>query len=156
MKFKKIGKVQIDLKMEEWFIDGVRDRFQINRRLIDTRKDIKKFRSAYVKVIQLNTPSIKKTLKRQDYFDARNEYRKEWTDLLTRVYEEIRKESYTYPVLLQKVKDYDHPREWRHCLYKGSVYAWDRHGYTSEAMKGRIDMMEAPPPDDPSLLSPQD
>ena len=145
MKVKKIGKAKMDLKTEIWYVEGRSERYEMSRRMIDAHPDIKSFRSENSRMIQTDTPSLRKPLKREAYFQAREEYRAEWSELLKRVHQEIREGSFEVPVPLKKNKDYDHPREWRHCLYQGNVYESDRQGCTASEMKEAIQAVEGIP-----------
>ncbi len=132
MRVKKIGEAKIDLDAELWYVEGVDDRFQNDRRLIDTRPEIKTLKSTYMKVRRMDTPSRRKPIKRDAYFQARDEYRHELRETLNLVYQDLLEESQSFPIPLQKCKDYNHPREWRHALYQGMIYEFDRHGASSD------------------------
>lgn len=144
MRIKNLGKAHIDVKKGFWYIPEFMVYFQHNPRLIDTRKDVKQLKASYAKRIQVNTPALRKPQKRADYDLACKSYRKELHALMIAVYDEMRKDSFQFPLLLQKCKDYDHPRQWLHCLYKGNIYQFDKHGYTSDAMVEGINRLEAP------------
>ena len=134
MRVKKLGKAEIELTDELWFVEGRADQYHMNRRLVDTRPDVKSFKAQYVKMIRKNTPAMKQPQAREEYFKIRDEYSAGLKKLLTKVYQEIKEESFTYPIPLRRAKDFDHRSDWRCCLYKGEIYQFDRGGYSSGEM----------------------
>ena len=134
MRVKKLGKAQIELTDELWFVEGKHDKYHMNRRLVDTRTDVKSFKAQYVKLIRKNVPHMRQHEAREKHFKTRAEYREGLKGLLTRVYEEIKEESFTYPILLRRARDFDHRSDWRYCIYQGEIYQFDRGGYSSEEM----------------------
>ena len=141
---KKIGKAKIDLEAELWFVEGRLDKYCFNRRLVDTRSDIKAVKSKYTKSITTPTPSMRKPTRREEHFKARADYRRELKECLTKVYQEMLEESFQFPIRLRRDKDFDHKSDWRYCLYQGHIYRFDQAGYTDEEMVGRIVSLESP------------
>ena len=135
---KKLGKAKIDLEYELWFAEGRTDKFHFNRRLVDTRPDVKAVKAKYTKYITRNTPSMKRPVKREEHFKVKEDYERELRECLKRVFEEMLTESFTYPILLRRDKDYDHKIDWRYCLYQGYIYQFDHSGYSDEEMIRQI------------------
>ena len=106
----------------------------MDRRLVDTRPDVKSFKAKYAKWIRKNTPHMRRREAREEHFRVRGEYRKGLQELLTKVYDEIREESFSDPILLRRAKDFDHRSDWRCCLYKGEIYQFDKASYSSGEM----------------------
>lgn len=143
MKLKKLGKPKIDLETHLWEIPGLKAHyFRNNPRLVEGRTDYKQLKAAYAKVIQMDTPSSRKVMTRETYFQAREVYRQEMKDLLTQIYNEILQESFSYPIPLQKDKDHNFPRQWRHTLYRGFVYDLGEHGCSDEAIIEAVEKLE--------------
>lgn len=140
---KKLGKAKIDLDDELWLVEGRTEKFHFNRRLVDTRPDVKAVKAKYVKFVTANTPSMRKPRKREAHFQIRDEYKKELHECLVKVYEEMLVESFTYPILLRRDKDFDHKIDWRYCLYQGYIYQFDHSGYSDEEMVSQILKSEA-------------
>lgn len=132
MRIKKLGEAKIDLTEELWFIEGKKERYFNDRRLIDRRQDLKSLKTTYAKAIQMNTPSRTKPLKREAYFQARDEYQHELKEAMNLAFQEILESSASLPILLQKYKDYDHPRQWRYCLFRGMLFQLDKPNYSME------------------------
>lgn len=132
MRIKKLGEAKIDVPEELWFIEGKKERYINDRRLIDRRSDLKNLKSLYAKAIQMNTPSRTKPLKREAYFQARDEYQHELKETMNLAFQEILESSNELPILLQKYKDYDHPRQWRYCLFRGIIFELDKPNYSME------------------------
>lgn len=141
---KKLGKAKIDLESELWFAEGRPDQYHFNRRLVDTRSDVKAVKSKYAKFVQSNTPSMRKPVQREEHFRMRDDYRRELHDCLVKVYGELLTESMTYPILLRRTRDFDHQSDWRYCIYQGYIYQFDKAGYSDEEMIDRI-RAEFPP-----------
>ena len=137
---KKLGKAKIDLDDELWLAEGRREKFHFNRRLVDTRPDVKAVKAKYVKFVTASTPSMRKPRKREAHFQIRDEYKKELHECLTKAYDEILAESFDFPVKLRGYKDFDHKSDWRYCLYKGQIYQFDQAGYSDEEMVSQIQM----------------
>jgi hypothetical protein len=135
---KKLGKAKIDLNDELWLVEGRTEKFHFNRRLVDTRSDVKGVKSKYAKFIQVNTPSMRKPNRREEHFKVRDDYKRDLSECLKHVYEEMLAESFTYPILLRRDKDFDHKIDWRYCLYQGYIYQFDHSGYSDEEMINQI------------------
>ena len=138
MTAKKLGKAKIDLEKELWQLVEKKGAFLFNRRLVDTRPEIKEVRAKFGKAIQKSTPPVRKYEKREEYVTANKEYRKQMTDVLTKIYQEMLEDSHTTPIKLRRDRDYDHKGDWRYCLYRGIVYQFDRPGYTENEMLNQI------------------
>jgi hypothetical protein len=144
MSVKKIGKAVLDVKNEVWRLEGGKEgSFLINRRLVDTRPELKQAKSSRDKMLECETPSRRQPNKRKAYFEALEAYQKNQVDALTIIYKDIEVESRSCPVLLRREKDYDHHIDWRYCLYQGVVYQFDRPGYSDEEMLQQIEALEA-------------
>lgn len=143
MSVKKIGKAVFDIETEAWEIAGGGDQFLVNRRLIDSRKDVKAVKSQYMKPLHKNTPSRRQHEKREEYFHALEECRLKMREVLAGAYAEIMEDSFQFPVMLRRQKDYDHHLEWRYCLFEGVIYHFDRIGYSDEEMIRQIRALEA-------------
>lgn len=139
---KKIGKAKLDLKKELWYVDDKEGAYINNRRLVDTRKDLKALKLQHSKGIGVDTPSRRKPTKRQEYFKNIEAYQKERDLLLAKIYEEIRAESFNFPIPLCKDRDYEHKSDWRYCMYKGIIYQFDRPGYMDDEMIPAIEALE--------------
>ena len=138
MVVKELGKAGLNLSDELWFVEGGKEKFRMNRRLVDTRPDVKSLKARYVKAIRKNTPSIRQRERREEFFNVREEYKQKLNELLAKVYEEIKEESCTYPLPLRRDKDFDHRGDWRYCLYEGRIYEFNRAGYSTDEMKDLI------------------
>ena len=143
MTAKKLGKAKIDLKKELWRLVEKEGAFLFNRRLVDTRPEVKEVRATLGKAIQKSTPPVRKYEKREQYVTANKEYRKQMNEVLTRIYQEMLEDSHTTPIKLRRDRDYDHKSDWRYCLYKGFVYQFDKPGYSNDEMIRQIEMLEA-------------
>lgn len=132
MKIKRVGEAKIDLETELWYVEGYPERYQNDRRLIDLRPELKTLKKTYAKAIRMDTPSRRKPIKRDAYFQARDEYRHEFREALNQAYQDLLEESNALPISLQKTKDFNHPRQWRHTLYQGMIYELDRHGASTD------------------------
>ena len=75
----------------------------------------------------------------------REDYERDLSECLKKVYEEIWTESFTYPILLWRDKDFDHKIDWRYALYKGYIYKFDHPGYSDEEMIRQIEKTFPPP-----------
>lgn len=144
MAVKKIGKAVWDPETEMWKVPPGSERYVNNRRLVDTRPEVKAVRHIYSRASSKNTPSIRKPVKRQEYLKEVKGLRKEYLDAVKSAFEEIKKESFEFPVLLRLDRDYDHKSDWRYCLFEGIVYQFDRAGYSSDAMVEQIRELQGP------------
>ena len=151
---KRLGKAQINLDEELWSVEGRLGKFHLNRRLVDTRPEVKAVKSKYAKFVTGNTPSERRPTRREEHFRMRKDYQRELHECLTKVYEEILQESFTYPILLRRDKDFDHKSDWRYCIYKGLIYQFDRAGYSDEEMMSRILKLEAASNPAPQAIEP--
>lgn len=142
MRVKKLGKAAIELTDELWFVEGRTDKYHMNRRLVDTRADVKSYKARYAKMIRKNTPHMRQRQEREEYFKIRDEYRTGLKDLLTKIYQEIKEDSFASPIPLRRAKDFDHLIDWRCCLYRGEIYEFDRGGYSSTEMAELISEFE--------------
>jgi hypothetical protein len=148
MPAKKIGKAKIDLEREVWLVDQkpAAGAFLFNRRLVDTRPEIKAVRSTLGKAVQKNTPPIRKHDKREEYDASKQEYQKQMKEALTLIYSEMLQDSFSDPIPLRMDRDYDHKGDWRFCLYEGIIYQFDRPGYTTDQMLEQITKLGKPKP----------
>lgn len=137
MSVKKIGPAKINLKEELWVTPNGGE-FLNSRRLVDQRPDVKAVKARHKKFIQVDTPSRRKPNKREAYFQALEAYQKDLRECLGKVYTEIFEESFSYPILLNRHRDFDHKSDWRYCLFEGVVYQFDRPAYSDEEMIQQI------------------
>ncbi len=144
MSVKKLGKAQWDSKTEMWRADGRGPSYMVNRRLIDTRPEIKALRSQYSKEASRNKPTVRKREQRAEYETTVDALRKAYIDGIKAAFEELKKESFEFPILLRMDRDYDHTRDWRHCLFEGNIYQLDRTGYSDEDIVRQIRALERP------------
>ncbi len=128
MNVKKIGKAKPDLESGLWVIEDKPHQFRMNPRLVDLRPDVKALKSR----------PAKRLAKREEIFEQRRKLKAERTKVLSQVYDEILKDSFTYPIPLRKDKDYAHQGDWRYCLYQGIVYEFNRPGYEDAEMIRQI------------------
>lgn len=134
MTVKKIGKGKTDLETGLWGIENKPEKFRMNPRLVDRRPDVKALKSRQF-------ASAQRLVKREEIFQQRKNLKAERTKLLSQVYEEILKDSFTYPLPLRKDKDYAHQGDWRYCLYQGIVYEFDRPGYGDDEIIRQIERL---------------
>lgn len=142
MLIKKIGKAFIDLEDELWCIEGKPLQFFNDRRLVDTRPDVKEVKKG-VKIIQRDTPSRRQSIKREAYFKDLEDYQRQLKECLAKVYAEMLEDTFTQPLALRKHRDYDHNSEARYGLYQGYVYEFDKPNYSPEEMLQKIQAMES-------------
>ncbi len=145
---KKLGKAKIDLERGLWYVESKPEHFHMNRRLVDTRPDVKKFMNKFRKEINQKRPSKRQPLLREQYFKERSENRRQKTLFWTRVYKDIYEESFVYPLPLRLDHDFDHKSDWRYGMYQGIIYFFDKPDLSDEAMIREINAFEgrnAPP-----------
>ncbi len=138
MAVKKLGAAKWDSKTEMFRADGRGPHYMVNRRLIDTRPDVKALRAVYSKEASKNKPNIRKRDKREEYIETVDALRKAYEDGIRSAFEEIKKDSFIFPVMLRLDRDYDHTRDWRHCLFEGNIYQLDRTGYSDDEIIAQI------------------
>lgn len=126
-----MGPAKMDIKNELWVIPKG-EKFLNNRRLVDMHPDVKAVKSRHKKSIQVDTPSRRKPLKRENYYKGLEAYQKDLGECLKNVYAEILQESFSSPIPLNRYRDFDHKYDWRYCLFEGIVYQFDRPGYSDE------------------------
>ena len=141
MSVKFIGKASIDLKDGVWTVQGFSHRFLMNQRIIETRTDYKEYRKNYEKVVQRNTPPVRKIARRKEYVDARTKTKKDLEIFMVQVYQEILKDSHTYPVPLRLEQGYARLSDWRYCLYRANIYHFNRPGLSDNEMISQIDSL---------------
>ncbi len=142
MTAKKIGKAVLDPEKEMWKVGVSPERFMINRRLVDTKPDVKAARHVYSKASSRHTPARRKTEKRKEYMTEVNALRRDYEEAIVTAFEDIRKESFTYPIPLRLARDYDHKGDWRYCMYEGIIYLFDRPDQSDEEMLRQIKDLE--------------
>lgn len=139
---KKLGKAGIDLEEEVWTVPNSRETFLMNRRLIDTRPDIKVAAKRYQKSAQKKKPSFRDTEKRKEYFKEKDELAREFKSCLKKVYGEISEESFRFPVRLRLARGFSARSDWRYCLYQGEIYQLDREGYSDDEIIAKINELK--------------
>lgn len=139
---KKLGKAKIDLESGLWYVENKPEHFHMNRRLVDTRPDVKKFMSKFKKAINAKRPSKRQPIQREQFFKERNESRRQLNLFWARVYQEILDETYTYPLPLRLDHDFDHKSDWRYGIYQGVIYFFDKPDLSDEAMIREIQAFE--------------
>lgn len=139
---KKLGKAKIDLERELWTTEIGHGYFHMNRRLVDTRPDVKKFNSKYKKSMNEKRPTKRRMEQREQYFKEREELRRYAKEFWTKVYRSILEDSHELPIPLRLDHDFDHKSDWRYCLYKGSIYQFDKPDLPSDAMIQQIHRLE--------------
>lgn len=138
MIIKKIGKAKADLETGLWVLENKSERFEMNQRIIDSRRDVKIVRGAYLKQASRYIPSTRRPTLRAEYMAERSKLKGELDKLLAQVYVETLEDSQTCPIPLRKDRDSDHNGDWRYCLYQGMIYQFDRPGYTEDEMIEQI------------------
>lgn len=139
MTVKKIGVAKADPEAGSWIVEARSDQFIMNPRLVDLRADVKVLKSAYSRHSSKLPPSMRRAEVRKDYFQKQREIKAELQKLLAQVYQEILEESFSRPLLLRKDKDGEYGRAWRHCLYRGMIYQFDRSDYGADEMREQIE-----------------
>lgn len=140
---KKIGKAKIDLEKELWTTENESAYFQINRRRVELRQDVKKFVSKYKKIMNGKRPSRGQPLEREGFFKACDEAKRQRGIFFSKIYREILEESYTYPIPLRKDHDFEHTGQWRYCLYRGMIYQFNQPSLSDESMVQQIEAYES-------------
>lgn len=131
MIVRRFGKATWDSEKEMWKSQRG-ERFIINRRLVDTQPEVKAARTRYSKSSSRNTPSIRRPDSRKEYLDEVSGLRREYEEALRKAFEEVRKDSFRFPIPLRLDRDYDHTRDYRYCMYEGMIYELDGTGYSDE------------------------
>ncbi len=139
MTVKKIGAAIADPEAGLWVVRAKSERFMMNPRLVDLRADVKALKAAYSRHSSKLPPSMRRAEVRKEYFQKQREIKAELQTLLRQVYQEILEESFSYPLLLRKYKDREYGRDWRHCLYQGIIYQFDRPDYGADEMMEQIE-----------------
>ena len=142
MSAKYLGRAEFDLEEGLWVLEGTAERFSMNLRLVETRPEVKKARSVYSKSASRKPPPKGRPAEREAHFEARDEAKRVLNGRLAAAWEEIKQDSFSAPVPLYKHRDYAHKIDWRYGLYRGAIYRFDRAGYSSEEMRGRIEGRE--------------
>ncbi len=138
MTVKKIGKAKAEPDKELWGVEAKSVRFIMNQRLVDSRSDVKALKAVYSRHAGKRAPSVRRSQEREEHFTEQKTLKTELEKLITQVYAEILKESFSYPIPLRKDRDYDHRSDWRFCLYEGNIYQFDRPGYRGDEMIRQI------------------
>lgn len=138
MTAKKIGKGKADPQTGLWSVEAKPERFLMNQRLVDTRPDVKRLKSAYSRHAAKRTPSTRRPEGRKEHLEELKNLKMELKKLLAEVYKEILKDSFSYPIPLRKDRDYDHKSDWRYCLYQGIIYQFDKPDYSGDEMIQQI------------------
>ena len=114
----------------------------MNRRLVDTRPDVKKFMNRYRKLVNEKRPTKRQPIKREQYFKDRAETQRQKGLFWNRVYKDLLEESFTYPIPLRLDHDFDHKSDWRYCIYQGMVYQFDKPDLPDAEMIRQINLFE--------------
>ncbi len=138
MIVKKFGKAKADLESGLWILENKPDKFEMNQRIIESRRDVKIVKGAYLKQASKYIPSTRRPTLRAEYMAERAKLKKELDKLVAQVYVETLDDSQTCPIPLRKVRDTEHNGDWRYCLYQGMIYQFDRPGYTEDEMMEQI------------------
>ncbi len=138
MIVKKIGKAKAEPDNGLWGVEAKSVRFTMNQRLVDTRPDVKALKAAYSRHASKRAPSVRRSQQREEHFLEQKKLKTELKKLITQVYAEILKESFSYPIPLRKDRDYDYRSDWRFCLYEGIIYQFDRPDYREDEMIRQI------------------
>ena len=142
MSVKKIGRAEINLEEELWIVRGRGEKFHMNLRLVSANPAVKTTRSVYTKLSGKGRPPLRKPNKRLEHLKVVGEAKKEREKALAEAYEDVRQQSYSYPILLWKDRDFGRKMEWRCCIYKGVIYQFDKPIYSDEEMLAQIDALE--------------
>jgi hypothetical protein len=148
MSVKKIGRAEINLEDELWWVRGRVEKFHMNLRLVSANNAVKASRSLYTKLSGKGRPPLRKPNKRLEHLKVVAEAKKEMQTALAAAYEEVREQSYSYPILLWKDRDFGRKMEWRCCIYKGVIYQFDKPTYSDEEMIAQIEGLEKKPSPD--------
>ena len=138
MIVRRFGKALLDPEKEMWKVAARGERFLINRRLVDTSPEVKATRHRYSKSSSRHTPSVRRADKRKEFLDEIDGLRREYQEAIKKAFEDIRKESFNYPIPLRLDKDYDHTRDWRYCMYEGMIFELDKTCYSDEEIIQQI------------------
>lgn len=139
---KKLGKAKINLEKGLWYVESKPEHFHMNRRIVDTRPDVKKFMSRFRKELDAKRPSKRQPVMREKYFKERTELRRQHDLFWTRIYKEVLEDSFTYPLPLRLDHDFDHKSDWRYGMYQGIIYFFDKPDLSDEAMIREINLFE--------------
>jgi hypothetical protein len=142
MNVKKLGKVVLHLNEGAWSVEGHNERYKVNERLVELHPEVKAINSQLGKAVRTPRPPVRKPLKREVHLAAEAEYRKQMRDTLLRVYEEIKQDSFSYPIPMRKEKDFEHNSDYRYCMFKGIIYRFDRPGYEDKEIIRSIEKLE--------------
>lgn len=143
MSVKKLGRARINYENELWEVEGRKEQFHMNLRMVSAKPEVKAARAMYSKLAGKGRPPLRKPNKRAGYMKDIAEAKQDLQVILEKAYEEVLEESKDYPLLLWKDKDYGRKMEWRYCLYRGHIYQFDRQGYSDEQMRTQIQDFEA-------------
>ena len=138
MNVKKIGRAKADIETGLWGVEQKSEKFMMNQRLVDLRPDVKAMKMVYARHAGKKPPTKRRVNEREAHHQQRKDLKAGLRELLAKVYAEILKESFTYPVPLRKNKDEDHRSDWRYCLYQGVIYQFDRPDYPGDEMIRQI------------------
>lgn len=138
MIVKRFGKALLDPEKEMWKVAARSERFLINRRLVDTSPEVKATRYVYSKAASRHTPSVRQPDKRKEFLDEIAVLRRAYQEAIVNAFEEIRKDSFRFPIPLRLDKDYDHTRDARYCMYEGMIFELDKTCYSDEEIIQQI------------------
>lgn len=138
MIVRRFGKALFDSEKEMWKVAARGERFLINRRLVDTNPEVKATRAVYSKAAGKDTPSVRKADRRKEFLDEIDELRRKYYEALRNAFEEVRKDSFRFPIPLRLDRDFDHTRQWMYCMYEGNIYELDKTGYSDEEIIQQI------------------
>ncbi len=144
MSVHKIGKAKINLTTERWEVVGSRkDKFKVNPRLVHVRSEVKGIKADYARKLKAIKPAFSRSKRHAEFISERRKYEQGLRECLAKIYQEILEDSFSLLILMQKDRDYDHPRGWRYGLYRGVIYQFDRSGYSDEEMITQISAYES-------------
>lgn len=142
MSVKRIGRAEINLEEELWWVRGRVEKFHMNLRLVSANPAVKVTRNLYTKLTGKGRPPLRKPNKRIEYLKTVAESKKEMEKALAAAYEDVREQSHQYPILLWKDRDFGRKMEWRCCIYKGIIYQFDKPIYSDDEMVEQITALE--------------
>jgi len=142
MSVKKLGRAEIDLEDELWYVQGRSAKYHMNLRLVSSNRELKNARSLYAKITGKGRPPLKKPNKRAEHLRLAAEAKKEMQKALAAAYEEVLQQSHDFPIPLWKDRDFGRKIAWIYCIYRGVIYQFDKQGYSDEAMLEQIEALE--------------
>ncbi len=138
MHVKRLGKAIPEWQNELWGVEGRVEKFHMNLRVISGRREVKAAQAIYSKISSKGRPTLKKPNKRKDYIAEVAAIKKQLDETLEQAYEKTMEDSFLYPILLWKDRDWGHKFDWRFVLYRGMIFQLDRSGYEDRQIREAI------------------